>query len=177
MRTGFRRVLSNEDLYPIDDNMTSRVLLDRGQEAWNNTNKTRPRALFWSTLWATKGAFAHCIFPRICLIGFRYAQPFLLSRTVNFASNPEEPDSIGWGLTGAFGLVFVGLAIATGSYYHMSYRFITSIRGTLVGMIYAKTMDLSITALDESVAVTLMASDTGEQSLRQWQVPACARYD
>jgi ATP-binding cassette, subfamily C (CFTR/MRP), member 1 len=44
----------------------------------------------------------------------------------------------------------------------MSYRFITSIRGTLVGMIYAKTMDLSITALDESVAVTLMASDTGE---------------
>jgi ATP-binding cassette subfamily C (CFTR/MRP) protein 1 len=43
----------------------------------------------------------------------------------------------------------------------MTYRFVTSVRGTLVSMIYAKTIDLSITALDESAAVTLMASDTG----------------
>jgi hypothetical protein len=97
MRTGFRRVLSNEDLYPIEDSMTSRVLLNRGQEVWKNADKTRQRALFWSTLWATKSAFAYCIFPRICLVGFRYAQPFLISRTVNFASSPEEPESIGWG--------------------------------------------------------------------------------
>lgn len=162
MRTGFRRVLSNEDLYPIDDNMTSKVLLNRGQESWEKTNKSRPRALFWSTMWAAKSAFAYAIFPRVCLIGFRYAQPFLLSRTVNFASNPKEPESIGWGLTGAFGLVFLGLAVATGSYYHMNYRFVTTVRGTLVSLIYAKTMDLSITALDESVAVTLMANDTGK---------------
>lgn len=168
MRTGFQRVLTNEDLYPIDDDMTSKVLLGRGQEAWNNSNKSRPRALFWSTLWATRSAFTYCLFPRICLIGFRYAQPFLLSRTVNFASSLEEPDSIGWGLTGAFGLVFLGLAIATGSYYHMTYRFVTTVRGTLVSLIYAKTMDLSITALDESVAVTLMASDTGQCLPRQY---------
>ena len=150
MRTGFRRVLSNEDLYPIEDSMTSRVLLTRGQEAWKDTNKMQQRALFWSTLWATKGAFAYCIFPRICLIGFRYAQPFLLSRTVNFASSPEEPESIGWGLTAAFGLVFLGLAIATGSYYHMTYRYVTTVRGTLVGMIYSKTMDLSIVGTPSS---------------------------
>jgi hypothetical protein len=41
-------------------------------------------------------------------------------------------------------------------------------------MIYAKTIDLSITALDESAAVTLMASDTG-MGLRylydlQWRI-------
>jgi ATP-binding cassette subfamily C (CFTR/MRP) protein 1 len=42
----------------------------------------------------------------------------------------------------------------------MKYRFVTSVRGTLVSMIYHKTIDLSITALDESAAVTLMASDT-----------------
>jgi ATP-binding cassette subfamily C (CFTR/MRP) protein 1 len=44
---------------------------------------------------------------------------------------------------------------------HMTYRFITSVRGTLVSMIYTKTIELSVTALDESAAVTLMASDTG----------------
>lgn len=48
----------------------------------------------------------------------------------------------------------------------MAYRFVTSVRGTLVSMIYTKTIDLSITALDESAAVTLMASDTGMKQLQ-----------
>lgn len=41
----------------------------------------------------------------------------------------------------------------------MAYRFVTSVRGSLVSMIYTKTTDLSITALNESAAVTLMSSD------------------
>lgn len=161
MTTGYRRVIQNEDLYPIDEEMKSAFLQHQGQRVWKNAPKVQPRALLWSTLKATRASFAYCILPRICLIGFRYTQPFLLSRTVDFANSPEEPDSIGWGLTGAFGLVFVGLAVANGSYEHMTYRFVTMVRGTLVSMIYAKTVDLSITALDESAAVTLMASDSG----------------
>lgn len=161
MTTGFRRVIQNEDLYPIDEEMSSGFLQDQGQKVWKVADQGQPRALFWSTLKATRASFAYCIFPRICLIGFRYAQPFLLSRTVVFANNPEQPDSTGWGLTAAFGLVFLGLAVANGSYEHMSYRFVTTVRGTLVSMIYSKTVDLSITALDESAAVTLMASDSG----------------
>jgi len=73
-------------------------------------------------------------------MGFRNAQPFLLSRTVAFASSYDEPNSIGWGLTGAFGIVFLGLAIAPGSYYHTNHRFVTTICDTLVCFIYAKTM-------------------------------------
>jgi hypothetical protein len=161
MTTGYRRVIQNEDLFPIDEEMKSAFLRDQGQQAWLSAPQGQPRALLWSTLKATRASFAYCIFPRICLIGFRYAQPFLLSRTVDFANNADEPDSTGWGLTASFGLVFVGLAVANGSYEHMTYRFVTSVRGTLVGMIYAKTVDLSITALDESAAVTLMASDSG----------------
>jgi len=156
---GFHRVISNEDLYPIDDEMTSSSLQDSAQKAWSATDRAQSRALFWSTLKASRMSLAYCFFPRLCLIGFRYAQPFLLSRTVNFA-NSDEPDSIGWGLTTAFGIVFFGLAVANGSYYHMTMRFITTVRGILVSMIYKKTVDLSITALNESAAVTLMASDT-----------------
>jgi ATP-binding cassette subfamily C (CFTR/MRP) protein 1 len=161
MRTGYVRVINNQDLYPIDYDMSSVVLNDRAQKAWTSAEKGDVRALLWSTLKASRGSLAFCIFPRVCLIGFRYAQPFLLSRTIDFANSPEEPNSIGWGLTAAFGLVFLGLAVASGSYYHMTYRFVTSIRGILVNMIYTKTLDLSITALDESAAVTLMANDTG----------------
>jgi ATP-binding cassette subfamily C (CFTR/MRP) protein 1 len=177
IQIGFQRVISNEDLYPIDDEMTSSSLQENAQKIWGATDKSKPRALLWSTLKASRKALAYCILPRLFLIGFRYAQPFLLSRTVNFASNQDEPDSIGWGLTAAFGFVFLGLAVANGSYYHMTYRFVTSVRGILVSMIYTKTVDLSITALDESAAVTLMASDTeticqGFTNLNEvWAVP------
>ena len=165
MTTGFRRVIQNEDLYSIDEEMSSAFLRGQGEYIWSQTQRGEPSALFWSTLKATRSAFLYCVFPRLCLIAFRYSQPFLLSRTVDFANSPEEPDSIGWGLTAAFGLVFVGMAVGNGFYEHMTYRFIVSVRGTLVSMIYTKTVDLSVTALNESAAVTLMASDTGSLSL------------
>ena len=85
--------------------------------------------------------------------GFTCTQPFLLSRTIDFVSSKQEPDNIGWELTGAFFVVFLGMAIVSATYYHMCYRFVTILRGTLVSMIYAKTVDLSITALDEAAAI------------------------
>jgi len=131
MTTGFQRVISNDDLYPVDDNMNSGRLYDRAQDTWDRViKKSKSKALFWSTLRATRGSLASCVFPRLCLIGFKYAQPFLLFRTINFASSPEEPDSIGWGLTGAFGVVLLGLAVSNGSYYHKAYRFVVAVRGS-----------------------------------------------
>lgn len=100
-----------------------------------------------------------CVVPRLLQMGFRYAQPFLLTRTIAFANDEGQPDSIGWGLTGAFFIVLLGVAVSNGLFYHMTFRFVTSARGSLVSIIYSKTVDLSVTALDESVAVTLMSSD------------------
>lgn len=161
MTTGFRRVIDEKDLYPIEEGMASSVLSQQAQTAWNNTSKTRSHVLLWSTLKATQRHWVLCILPRLCLIGFRYAQPFLLSRTISFVDSTTESDNIGWGLTGAYGLVFLGLAISKGYYYHMTYRFVTTVRGSLVGIIYAKTVDLNVIALNESIALTLISNDTG----------------
>jgi len=164
MSTGFRRVIHEQDLFPMEDEITSVVLKERAEFHWSKANKQRPHALFWSTLNANRSTLALAIFPRLCLVGFRYAQPFLLSRTVNFVSSEEESDDIGWGLTAAFFIVLLGMAIATATYNHLCYRFTTTVRGTLVSMIYAKTVNLSITALDESASLTLMSNDTGQFS-------------
>ncbi|PVH78403.1 putative ATP-binding cassette transporter [Cadophora sp. DSE1049] len=177
MRIGYERVVKEDDMFPIDEEMRSSFLTERAQKAWDSAPKTRSHALFWSTLKANRKPILMCIFPRLCLIGFRYAQPLLLARTVNFVDS-QDRDTIGWGLTGAFGVVFVGMAIASGSYYHMTYRFVTAVRGGLVGVVYAKTVDLSITALDESAAITLMSNDAeaicmGFENLHElWAVPA-----
>ncbi|KAF7857097.1 uncharacterized protein EAF02_011330 [Botrytis sinoallii] len=131
MTTGFQRVIKNEDLYPIGEEMSSHYLYSRARSTWDASNQTGSYSLLWSTLKATRGAFALGIVPRLCTTGFKYAQPFLLERTVGFANDETQPDSIGWSLTGAFGLVFLGLAVFNGAYYHMAYRFNTAVRGTI----------------------------------------------
>lgn len=177
MTTGFQGILRNDDLYPIDSDMTAEVLRDRMQHSWNKATKGKRRALFWALLRANTAALVYNIVPRLAQIGFRYVQPSLLTRVIAFARDETQPDNIGWGLTGAFFLVLLGVAITNGVYYHMTYRFVTRARGNLVSIIYSKTVDLSITALDESVAVTLMSSDVqsvcdGLQLLQVlWAVP------
>jgi hypothetical protein len=166
MRMGYSRVVRDVDLFPIDDDMSSGVLSRCAQVSWDGANKARSHALFWSTLKATRYQMALCIFPRLCVVGFRFAQPFLISRTVNFVDSIEESDNIGWGLTAAFVVVFVGKAVSSALYYHMTYRFITSVRGSLVGMIYRKTVNLSVISLDESAAITLMSNDAGMSNPR-----------
>jgi ATP-binding cassette, subfamily C (CFTR/MRP), member 1 len=76
-------------------------------------------------------------------------------------SEPDSPSASnrGWGLAAAFGLVNVGLAVTGGAYQHKANRLATMVRGSLVNAIYSQTLDLSITSLDESAAVTLMSSD------------------
>ncbi|EEU35583.1 uncharacterized protein NECHADRAFT_52409 [Fusarium vanettenii 77-13-4] len=160
MKIGFGRPLTEEDLYTIDSSLSSRRLVAHAQETWSLTNHTKKNRLFWSTIWAAKAVFASGMLSRICLIAFKYTQPFLIQRTVGFASDLTEPKSIGWGLTGAWLLVFIGLAISNGFYYHKTYQFVTSVRGSLESLIYNKTLDLSTTAFDETIAVTLMSTDT-----------------
>ncbi|KAJ5248923.1 hypothetical protein N7468_000374 [Penicillium chermesinum] len=177
MTSGFQGVLRNEDLYPIDRDMTAEVLRDKMKYAWDRATKGKRRALLYALLRANTKALVYCIVPRLVQIGFRYVQPSLLTRVISFASDESQPDSIGWGLTGAFFLVLLGVAVSNGFFYHMNYRFLTRARGNLISIIYTKTVDLSIAAVDESVAVTLMSSDVqsvcdGLQLLQSlWAVP------
>lgn len=88
-------------------------------------------------------------------------QPPLISSIAELVNEPdsESASNHGWGLTAAFGLVYIGLAVAGGAYQHKANRTATIVRGSLVNAIYAQTLDLSVTSLDESAAVTLMSSD------------------
>lgn len=177
MITGFRRFLNDKNLYPIDREMSSVILRQKIEKAWKNASKGTSRALFWAVLRSNFKPLILCIIPRLLQISFRYAQPFLLTRMISFANDLSQSDNIGWGLAGAFFFVLLGLAVSNGWYYHMTYRFVTSTRGSLISVIYMKTVNLSITAIDESVAVTLMSSDAqticnGFETIHEfWAVP------
>jgi ABC-type multidrug transport system fused ATPase/permease subunit len=104
---------------------------------------------------------AAAVLPRLALTFFRFMQPLLISSITELVNEPdsESASNRGWALTAAFGLVCLGLAITNGAYQHKANRMSTMVRGSLVNAIYAQTLDLSITSLDESAAVTLMPSD------------------
>lgn len=58
------------------------------------------------------------IVPRLCLIGFKFAQPFLLNRAVSYVAEKQaNPGSmhkaIGYGLIGSTALIYLGLAVRT----------------------------------------------------------------
>lgn len=64
-------------------------------------------------------------------MAFKYAQPFLISRTVDFSDNLDESDDIGWGLTGAWLLVFIGLAASSPSQFYSIKQLLTNARSQL----------------------------------------------
>jgi len=88
-------------------------------------------------------------------------QPLIINSITELVGDPdsESVTNRGWGLTAAFGLVYIGLAVAGGAYQHKANRTARMVRGSLVNAIYRQTLDVSINSLDESAAVTLMSSD------------------
>ncbi|CEL03679.1 hypothetical protein ASPCAL04825 [Aspergillus calidoustus] len=160
MRTGFARPLTGPDMLPIHDSLAARTLLPEARDSFGSSNPSNRHALALSTLSATKYIFLAGMAPRLSLAAFKYTLPFLIARTTSWTADPSQPDEIGWGLTGAWLLVFLGQAISNGFHYQMTYRFVTAIRGSLCSLIYTNTLNVSSTALDESVAVSLMSTDT-----------------
>jgi ATP-binding cassette subfamily C (CFTR/MRP) protein 1 len=53
------------------------------------------------------------VIPRLCLIGFNFAQPFLITAALNLVSEPVNPSTRneGYGLIGATALIYLGIAV------------------------------------------------------------------
>ncbi|PQE04709.1 hypothetical protein CJF30_00004499 [Rutstroemia sp. NJR-2017a BBW] len=161
-RLGFRGTVNDGGLFAVDEDLLSRACKSRFAQHWvNRTKYPKKHTLVWVMLRAMLKPLTASILPRLALIFFKFMQPLLIKRVTDLNSdkNSESVDRNGWGLTAATGLVFIGSAITSATYQHKANRMVTMVRGSLVGAIYAQTLDLSIMSLDESAAVTLMSSD------------------
>ncbi|KAI0881278.1 ABC transporter [Annulohypoxylon maeteangense] len=161
-RSGFSAVLAVEDLYDIDEPLTSKILFDAISASWAS-RKIPERRLeyplaviraFWVPLLLTA-------IPRLFLIGFTFSQPFLISRTLELLSGPDSEASRqqGYGLIGAAALVYLGLAFLTLHYNHNLNRFVTMFRGATDALIYERVLHVQSRTYDETAAVTLMSTD------------------
>ncbi|KAL2062648.1 hypothetical protein VTL71DRAFT_5720 [Oculimacula yallundae] len=161
-RLGFSNVVNDSDLFSADEDLLSKSLQTKFSRHWVNRDKyPKKHTLVWVMLRTMVKPLAASVPPRLALTFFRFMQPLLIRRIIELVGEPnsKSADNRGWGLTAAVGLVFLGVALTAGAYQHKANRMATMVRGSLVNAVYAQTLDLSITSLDESAAVTLMSSD------------------
>jgi ATP-binding cassette subfamily C (CFTR/MRP) protein 1 len=128
LASGFRKLLTLDDLFTTDNALLSEPLGEQMQQSWNKCRYHPPRFRYLLTVvdrfsgrWAVAFAILHClrwslasiIFPRLCLIGFNYAQPYLISAAIENISQQSNAKNknVGYGLIGATALIYLGIAV------------------------------------------------------------------
>jgi hypothetical protein len=76
---------------------------------------TRRLALFRNIIYDLRWTVAAAVAPRLCLIGFKFAQPFLINDLNNYVSDngSSELSGVKYGFIGATVLIYVGIAVSS----------------------------------------------------------------
>ncbi|XXG97918.1 hypothetical protein Hte_004234 [Hypoxylon texense] len=160
--TGYRKVLTIEDLFPLDQSMASERLQARLAE--NIKTLRRPGQEYGLARALAKTLAVPLLLPvgpRIALTAFQFCQPFLINSLLDYLQQSAESSSrnIGYGLIGATILIYAGIATSGALYWYLQERAMYMARGALAGSVYTKTIEAKITAADDSAALTLMSAD------------------
>ena len=73
-----------------------------------------PNSLQVESFKATKGPLLAAVPARACVVAFNFCQPLLLTRSLQFFEEPVNSytNHVGYGLIGAYVLVYIGLAVS-----------------------------------------------------------------
>lgn len=166
---GYKALIKPDALYTLDKDLSADHLHRRVHTAWERRRVPERRFEYLLTvsriLW---WPFLQAAIPRMFLIGFTFAQPFLITSAVGLlASNQDDKaaDQTGYGLLGAAALIYTGIAISKLLSAHRIYRTITMFRGATVSLIYSRALQIQDGLYDESASITLMSTDTDRVSL------------
>nr|POE78010.1 metal resistance protein ycf1 [Quercus suber] len=85
---GYRNIITIEDLFNIDQRLSSGELERTIMKTWAEKRKQRHRALLQTVLSCFVKPILNVIIPRICVIGFRFSQPLLINRAVRLIEAP-----------------------------------------------------------------------------------------
>ncbi|KAF2715971.1 P-loop containing nucleoside triphosphate hydrolase protein [Polychaeton citri CBS 116435] len=159
---GNRRILTMDNLPPIDQELSSETLRLRALQTWDQRAKpegklTLPTVIARSML----PQFLSPVIPRLFLILFRYAQPVLISTAIKSISmSPEQPGESGNTVVIMAVIIYAGLAISKTAYQRRLNRLKIMIRGAVVGIINNKSLAQLSSGSNDGRAVTLMSTDS-----------------
>ncbi|KAH8666573.1 P-loop containing nucleoside triphosphate hydrolase protein [Xylariales sp. PMI_506] len=158
---GYRSGFTLDSLCDIDIALKSAPVQSRIERAWAKYAGKGRYGLALALASAFHLPLLAVVLPRLCLVAFNYAQPLLIDRAIGLLeqSSTQETTNYANGLIGATALVYLGIAISTAMYQYLLYRFLTMVRGALISLIYATSLQLPTTSQDNAETVTLMSTD------------------
>ncbi|KAI1403266.1 P-loop containing nucleoside triphosphate hydrolase protein [Hypoxylon fuscum] len=160
--TGYKKILTLDDLYPLDQNMASKNLQAKlAQQVEAFQNPAQKYNLARALAKALAVPLLMPVGPRIAMTAFQFCQPFLINRLLDYLQQPPEyySPNDGYGLIGATIIIYTGIAMSQALYWYLQERAMYMARGALASAVYKKTTEAKITAADDSAALTLMSAD------------------
>lgn len=146
-------------LYPLDPALSVRTL-DRRPS--NSSEEASGTSAWQLTIWLARslgGSLVLAVFPRLCLLGFTFCQPFFIQRLLRLLSSPDDDFATATGLVSVAIFIYLGIAISTALYWYYQERFQTILRAFLISAIYRKTANMTHDGDGNPAAVTLMGAD------------------
>ncbi|KAI0127028.1 ABC transporter [Xylariales sp. AK1849] len=157
---GYHEPLTMRHLYALDRAMSVETL---GAKNMSSSSQELTGTSTWHLLmWLAKPLGRSVllpVFPRLCLLGFTFCQPFFLQRLLRFLSSQENDSSTASGLVAVAACIYTGIAISTALYWYYQERFQSLLRTFLISAIYRKTNHILYVGDGDPAAVTLMGAD------------------
>jgi ATP-binding cassette subfamily C (CFTR/MRP) protein 1 len=77
----------------------------------------KQNAFLWAVLKTFRWQILSGVFPRLCMTAFNFTQPFLMNTLLNWLDKEDlgGPKNNGYGLIGAYAIVFLGIAVSEAS--------------------------------------------------------------
>ncbi|KAK3377548.1 P-loop containing nucleoside triphosphate hydrolase protein [Podospora didyma] len=159
---GYRKILTMDDLFPLDSNMASATLHARLADRLEVSKLGGKKYGLAKAL--AKGLAVSLLIPvgpRIALTAFNFCQPFLIETLLDYLQRPAEDSTknLGYGLIGATLLIYTGIAVSGAFYWYFQERALYMSRGVLASAVYKKTTEAKLSAADDSASLTLMSAD------------------
>lgn len=107
-------VLLTGDVLPnVNEKILSSEVATRFTDSWMGCSQSGKNALLLAVIKCLRVEIATIAFPRLCVVGFSIAQPFLIGKfvTVLQQTNSMSQD-MGYGLIAATAIVFTGVAVS-----------------------------------------------------------------
>lgn len=131
--TGFKKVLTLDDLSETGPGLRSEHLQERIEPLWIKCTESlkapKPRltksdrssgdyALLKASAFCFRWQIFYTMIPLLFSIGFSYAQPFLIASAVTYIGLPinEANQNTGYGLIGATALIYIGITVSVWFY-------------------------------------------------------------
>ncbi|RAK98819.1 putative ABC multidrug transporter [Aspergillus ibericus CBS 121593] len=157
---GYRKVLTIEDLYPLDSSFDAEALHEEFSRHMDYFKLKGDKYGLLKVLVRTlKVPLLLPVLPRLARLAFTFSQPLFLEKLLDYLSQPRLDPNVGYGFIGASLLIYSGLAISWAFTWYFQHRMRTMTRSILVTEIYNKATKARIGSGDDTAVLTLMSTD------------------